>query len=243
MTTTDQKSLVVISAHAGDFVWRAGGAIALHTKKLGYRAVIVCLTCGERGESASFYTDKTLKAADVREKRRAEAQAAAEVLGAEVHFMDGQDYILQITEEMRQKTVDIVREVQPNFILTHPAVDPSNWDHVTANRFALEVRMEAQAHGRPGGEIIGAPQVYAFEPHQVELCEFFPDTLLDITDVWDTKWEAMQQVPGQSKMWKYYKNLAEQRGNVAGRRTKGATKPITHAEAFQRTFPVTVREL
>ena len=31
----DQKTGLVITAHPGDFVWRAGGAIALHAKK-GY---------------------------------------------------------------------------------------------------------------------------------------------------------------------------------------------------------------
>ena len=30
-----KKTALVISAHAADFVWRAGGAIALH-QKLGY---------------------------------------------------------------------------------------------------------------------------------------------------------------------------------------------------------------
>ena len=29
----DQKTGLVITAHPGDFVWRAGGAIALHAKK------------------------------------------------------------------------------------------------------------------------------------------------------------------------------------------------------------------
>ena len=47
---TMAKTGLVVSAHPGDFVWRAGGAIALHAKK-GYRVKIVCLAFGERGES------------------------------------------------------------------------------------------------------------------------------------------------------------------------------------------------
>jgi len=43
------KTGLVITAHPGDFVWRAGGAIALHAKK-GYRMKIVCLSFGERGD-------------------------------------------------------------------------------------------------------------------------------------------------------------------------------------------------
>ena len=46
----DNKTGLVITAHPGDFVWRAGGAIALHAKR-GYRVKIACLSYGERGES------------------------------------------------------------------------------------------------------------------------------------------------------------------------------------------------
>jgi len=46
-----QKSALVVSAHSADFVWRAGGAIAQHVR-LGYAVHIVCLSFGERGESA-----------------------------------------------------------------------------------------------------------------------------------------------------------------------------------------------
>ncbi|SDH16332.1 PIG-L deacetylase family protein [Nonomuraea jiangxiensis] len=42
-------SLLVISAHAGDVVWRAAGSIALATSA-GDRAKVLCLTFGERGD-------------------------------------------------------------------------------------------------------------------------------------------------------------------------------------------------
>ena len=45
-----KKKALVISAHAADFVWRCGGAIALH-QKLGYEVTVVCLSFGEKGES------------------------------------------------------------------------------------------------------------------------------------------------------------------------------------------------
>ena len=50
---SDQRSALVISAHAADFVWRCGGAIALHQAR-GYRVTIACLSYGERGESAKL---------------------------------------------------------------------------------------------------------------------------------------------------------------------------------------------
>ena len=42
--------LLVVSAHAADFVWRAGGAIASVTAA-GGTAHVVALSYGERGES------------------------------------------------------------------------------------------------------------------------------------------------------------------------------------------------
>ena len=45
------KTALVVSAHSADFVWRAGGSIALHAQQ-GYAVHIVCLSYGERGESA-----------------------------------------------------------------------------------------------------------------------------------------------------------------------------------------------
>ena len=41
---------LVVSAHSADFVWRAGGAIALHATR-GSAMTVVCLSYGERGES------------------------------------------------------------------------------------------------------------------------------------------------------------------------------------------------
>jgi len=241
MTAAEKKSLVVVSAHAADFVWRAGGAIAVHTKQRGYRAVVVCLTAGARGESNEVWAaEPDLSMEEMRARRKLEAAQAAEMLGAEIHFLDLQDYMLLPDPGIVESLVDIYRDAQPRFILTHPQADPANWDHATTYRLALEARMVAQSRGRKGGKIIAAPQVYCFEPHQSELCGFQPDTLLDISEVWELKWRAMQCIKAQAKLWPYYKNVAEQRGNIAGRRTE---RKITHAEAYQRIFPSTVEEL
>ena len=40
---TESKTALILSAHAADFVWRCGGAIALH-EKLGYKVTIACMS-------------------------------------------------------------------------------------------------------------------------------------------------------------------------------------------------------
>ena len=234
-----EHNFVVVSAHVGDFVWRAGGAIASH-KKRGFHPIIICLSYGAIGESAKLYNDPQMTAEMARDIRRAEAEKAAEILGAEIHFLESEDYPLRPTPEMFEATVRLLRKAQPAFMLTHPQVDPSNWDHVETFRFALEARQVAQAQGRPWGAVAGAPQVYSFEPHQPEICAYVPDTLLDISDVWDTKWAAMQCLEGQTALWDYYRGVALKNGNLARRRNFGSA---THAESFQRVFPSIVRGL
>ena len=71
MTTENAaaRTALVISAHAADFVWRCGGAIALHAA-LGYKVTVVCLSFGERGESAMLWKDKGMTLNRVKAARR-----------------------------------------------------------------------------------------------------------------------------------------------------------------------------
>src|SRR6185312_15235259 len=78
-----QKAGLVVSAHAADFVWRCGGAVALYASR-GYRMVIVCLSFGERGESAKMWREQGMTLEKVAKTRRQESQAAAELLGGEI---------------------------------------------------------------------------------------------------------------------------------------------------------------
>lgn len=73
-----EKSALVVSAHSADFVWRAGGAIALHALQ-GYQVHVVCLSFGERGESAKLWRKGNMTEEAVKQVRREEAQAAAAI--------------------------------------------------------------------------------------------------------------------------------------------------------------------
>ncbi|SFC18639.1 4-oxalomesaconate hydratase [Nocardioides terrae] len=229
---------LVVTAHAGDFVWRAGGAIALAASR-GERVTIACLTFGERGESASEWrAGRTLE--EIKASRRAEAESAAGVLGAEVRFFDAGDYPLKVTDELTHELVGLYREVQPTVVLTHTLEDPYNGDHPAAARMALDARVLAGAIGYPAeGEVVGAPPVFYFEPHQPEQSGFAPEVLLDITEVWDTKRKAMECLPAQKHLWEYYTDLGRRRG-VQLRRNAGPNLGFasnTYAEAFMRPYP------
>ncbi|WP_045746280.1 PIG-L deacetylase family protein [Actinoplanes rectilineatus] len=235
---------LVLTAHPGDFVWRAGGAIALAAAR-GGRVVIGCMSFGERGESASLWR-KGYSLDQVKAHRRGEAEQAAEVLGAEIRFFDADDYPLVETRELLHGLIDLYREVQPAVVLTHAAADPYNGDHAFAHAIALKSRILAQAPGVEGpGEVIGAPPVFCFEPHQPEQCGFLPNVLLDITEVWDRKREAMQILAAQAHLHGYYTDLGRRRGLQASRNSGpnlGLASEV-FAEAYMRIYPQVTREL
>ncbi|MEO3999592.1 PIG-L deacetylase family protein [Mesorhizobium sp. CAU 1732] len=240
------KTALVISAHSADFVWRCGGAIALHADK-GYDVTVVCLSFGERGESAKLWKHEGMTLETVKTERRREAENAAKALGVhDIQFFDLGDYPLEMDRAAKDRLVDVMRAVQPSFMMTHSKYDPYNTDHMYVSEWALECRAIAQAWGhKPGEKILGAPQLYLFEPHQTEQMEWKPDVFLDISPVWDKKWAAIQCMEGQEHLWQYYKNVAENRGNHFMRNSGGQAggRKSTHAEGYQSVFPRTVDEL
>jgi 4-oxalomesaconate hydratase len=241
MAAGQQKTALVVSAHSADFVWRAGGAIALYASR-GWQVKIVCLSFGERGESAKLWKEPGMTMDRVKAQRREEAIAAARVLGAEIEFFDCGDYPMNFTRENLDKLVDIYRELRPSFVLTHPLEDPYNFDHPLVCHVVQEARIVAQAHGhKPEVPVLGAPPVFMFEPHQPEQCNFKPQVLLDITPVWEKKRQAFELMNAQEHLWEYYTRVAINRG-VQGERNSNK-KGIKYAEAYQRLFPQVTEEL
>jgi len=223
-----------VSAHSADFVWRAGGAIALYAER-GWEVTVVCLSFGERGESAKLWRQAGMTLEKVKEDRRREATKAAEILGAKTIFFDVGDYPMRVPDDVLYQLAGLCRKLRPEFMLTHSLKDPYNFDHPLVAHVTQEARIIAQAHGHePGNPVLGAPPVFLFEPHQSEQCEWKPQVLLDISPVWEKKYAAFKEMNAQEHLWHYYERLALQRGVQA---TRNSNRSIKYGEAYQRIFP------
>jgi 4-oxalomesaconate hydratase len=227
--------LLAIGAHAADFVWRAGGVLAL-TAADGGQASVIALSYGERGESGELWKEPDQTIENVKRVRHDEAERAAAALGAEFRCLDLGDYPLEVEGEALATLTDAIRELAPEVIVTHTDRDPFNPDHPVA--FAAVERARALAAGAGVSSAfptIAPPALFLFEPHQPELCNFTPTTFVDITPVIDRKLAAMAEMKAQQYLQTYYAQRAEQRANHA-RRVSG-NKEIRHAEAFMRVLP------
>jgi 4-oxalomesaconate hydratase len=231
----------VIGAHSADFVWRAGGAVAMAVQN-GGTAEVIALSYGERGESGELWKQGGQTVENVKRVRHAEAEAAAAALGASFRCLDLGDYPLQIDADALTAIADAIREFAPDVLITHTDRDPFNPDHPVAHAAVDRARgLAAGAGVQSAFATVRPPALFLFEPHQPELCNFTPTTFVDITSVVEKKKAAMAEMKAQQYLQTYYAQRAEQRGNHA-RRASG-NQDVRHAEAFQRVIPQVVTEL
>jgi len=235
------RRVQVIGAHSADFVWRAGGAVAKAVAAGGV-AEVIALSYGERGESGELWKQEGQTIENVKRLRHAEAEAAAAHLGASFRCLDLGDYPLQIDGAALLAIADAIRAFAPDVLITHTDRDPFNPDHPVAHAAVDRARGLAAGAGVSSGfPTVRPPQLFLFEPHQPELCNFTPTVHVDISSVWERKVAAMAEMKAQQYLQTYYAQRGEQRGNHA-RRASG-DPGVRYGESFMRVVPQVVDEL
>ncbi len=236
-------NLLVVSGHAADFVWRAGGTIAKYIK-YGANVSLVILSFGVRGESNDLWNVEGQTADNVKKIRISEVEKAADCLRIRnIEFWDYTDYPMEFTAEKMDRMVRKIREVKPQHIITHGPKDAFNPDHEAISKFVWQASVQSISNGV---RIEGYPtakqaRIFGFEPHQTEICDFKPEVIIDITETYEQKEAAMKCFTAQKHLIDYYAARASMRGNHA-RRCSGI-KEYRYAEAFSRFYPYVGSEL
>ncbi|HYE11062.1 MAG TPA: PIG-L deacetylase family protein [Patescibacteria group bacterium] len=237
------KKMLVVSAHAADFVWRSGGTIAKYIKE-GAEVTVVVLSFGVRGESNDLWKQPGATAESVKEIRKGETLAAAEILNIKnIEFWDLVDYPMVLNSELEERMVRKIRETQPDIIITHDRFDYLNPDHNKVSEFVFGCSVMSNSSGViiDGTRVTKQMRIFGFEPHQTEMSNFKPDSIIDITDVYEQKIAAMKCFKAQSHLIEYYTQRAFMRGNHASR--VSGEKSYKYAESFANFFPTAGPEL
>ncbi|MDC3424219.1 PIG-L family deacetylase [Aquibacillus sp. 3ASR75-11] len=237
------QNILIVSAHAADFVWRAGGTIAKYIKN-GANVSLVILSYGARGESNDLWKQEGQTLENVKNIRYGEIKQAAEIIGVtDMEIWDYKDYPMDLNEERLDQMAKKIREVKPYHIITHAFGDAFNPDHPAVAKFVHQASVMAVSAGvrMEGLPNITQTRIFGFEPHQTEISNFTPDTIIDITDTFEIKKKAMQCFKAQNHLIEYYGERAKMRGNHA-RRISG-NKDYKYAESFMRFFPYVGGEL
>lgn len=130
-----EKSILVINAHPDDAEAFSAGALVL-LKKAGYRISIATMTAGGMGGIHSTEAE-TIAAREI------EAKNAAESIGADYTCLGGRDGFLYDTEELRLKTVALIRRIRPGVIITHLPTDYHSDHRATANIVEISAMMSS----------------------------------------------------------------------------------------------------
>jgi 4-oxalomesaconate hydratase len=239
----ENKRLLVFSAHAADFVWRAGGTIAKYIDG-GADVHVVVLSMGVRGESNDLWKKEGQTAESVKAARMAESIKAAETLGVRnIEYWDLSDYPIVFDGATINQAILKIRTVRPDYVITHDKNDLFNPDHDEVAKTIYSCCVQANSAGvrTEGLKHTRQMNIFGFEPHQTEISGYVPGIMVDITAVYEKKVAAMNCFRAQSHLIEYYTQRAFLRGNHA-RRISGETK-YKYAESFARYYPVVGEEL
>ncbi len=111
-----EKKFLIIGAHPDDPDLMFGGA-ALQLIPQGHRVKFVSVANGDCGHFS-------MKPEELAKRRYAEAQASAEIAGLdEYEVLSNGDCMLEATLENRARIVKIIREFQPDVVISHRLCD------------------------------------------------------------------------------------------------------------------------
>lgn len=170
-------NIVAFGAHPDDLDAFVGGTLALYVQQ-GHRVYMAVVTDG-RGRPKGD-PEQIVKI------RRAEAQAAADVIGAQLVWMGVPDGGLMPDEATRHKFVEVMREAEADVILTHPPAD-YHPDHTTTSRLTVDAAQIARTSNYPSRFPPNRKTVpVGFYDAEAGL-DFVPEEYVDITSVYALK--------------------------------------------------------
>jgi LmbE family N-acetylglucosaminyl deacetylase len=111
----DQPRLLILGAHPDDAEFHAGG-LATAYRRLGRVVKMVSVTNGAAGHHQMF-------GPELAARRKAEAAAAGNVIGAEYVTWDFPDGSLTPSLEVRERIIREIRTFRPDLVLTHRPCD------------------------------------------------------------------------------------------------------------------------
>jgi LmbE family N-acetylglucosaminyl deacetylase len=185
--------ILVFGAHPDDCEHKVGGTAALWANR-GHHVKFVSLTNGDAGHWH-------MAGGPLARRRLFEAQKAAEVLGVEVtEVLDIHDGELMPTLENRKTLVRLIRQWQPDIVLSHRPYDWSHPDHHHTGELVLDAQSSAGPKNfcpltsRSTRSLRAV--VWYYDRYQ-RPCSFEPDLVVAIDDVADQKAKALLSMETQ----------------------------------------------
>lgn len=192
-----QRRILAFGAHPDDCDAKVGGTAALWAKR-GFAVKLVSVTNGDAGHHE-------IGGVELAHRRREEAAAAGRVIGVEYQVLDNHDGELEPSLANRRQIIRLIREFQPDLILS-----PRPNDYHPDHRYTALLVQDA-------AYMVTVPNIVANTPHLREnptICyvsdhfqrpyPFTPDVVVGIDEVMPLKLDMLHCHTSQMYEWLPY---------------------------------------
>ncbi len=181
-----ELDILAFGAHPDDTELGCAGVLSKHAQ-MGHKVGVVDLTMGEAGTRGTA------------EIRMQEAAAAADIIGLVVREnLKWPDAYFEDNASSRNDIIRVIRKYRPKIILA-PAVEDRHPDHARAAKIISEAafysglrKISTDDEGTPQ-DVWRANQLY----HYIQSNFIQPDFVVDVTEQWDTKMNAIKAFKSQ----------------------------------------------
>lgn len=195
--------IIAFGAHPDDCDVKVGGAAALWVQQ-GHVVKFVSVTNGDAGHHE-------IGGVELARRRKAEAEAAGQVIGVTYQVLDIHDGELEPTLANRRRVIELIRDFQPDLVLS-----PRPNDYHPDHRYTAVLVQDA-------AYMVTVPNIAAHTPHLRDnpcICyfsdnfqrpyPFTPDVVVAIDDVMALKLDMLHCHASQMYEWLPYNGRREQ---------------------------------
>ena len=225
--------ILAVGAHPDDLELLCAGTLARYAAD-GHTVIMAHLLNGDKGHYE-------MDSAELAAVRKAEADAAGRVIGAEVVGLDLPDGELCADLETRRAVIDLIRDARPDLIITHAPGDYTS-DHTEASRVVCDASFFAAAPLMKTRVAAHDKIVPVFFMDTLAGMGFLPTEYVDITDVFDRKIAMLEAHQSQLTWLKGHHGSDILDFVETTARFRGVQCGVRYAEGF-RQFEVWGRKL
>ncbi len=224
-----------IHAHPDDLEFQCAGTLALLTRA-GCQVTMATMTPGDCGS-----VDRDAEA--IAAIRRAEARAAAELIGADFTCLEFRDLAIFDDDDSRRRVVEALRKAAPDLVLTAPP-DDYLCDHEATSRlvrdacFAATLPNYKTRQWEPAPPLASVPHLYFTDALEGLDRDGRPQPagfLVDVSEVFEIK-RRMLACHASQRDWLLRQHGIDEYLQAQARWSarRGAEIGVAHAEAFRQ---------
>ncbi len=217
--------ILAVGAHPDDLEIICAGTL-LKYKEQGHDVVMAIATNGEQGHFV-------IMPEELREIRKQEAAASAEICGAEFLWLGFPDEFIYHDHETRMKFIEMMRQARPDVVITHNP-ECYHMDHriVSELVFVSSFLATVPHVNTPSKPTEKIPALYYMD--SISGAGFLPSEYVDISSVMDKKLKMMACHQSQVKWLREHDNIDILEMISVQSRFRALSCGVQYAEGFKR---------